>query len=258
MLVDSHCHLDIMDKEYSPETVAAHIEQAKANDVAYMQCVSINMQDFPTILDIAKRFDNVFASVGVHPNDDNQPEVTKEELVRCAADENVIAIGETGLDYFRSSGDLEWQRERFRTHIAAAREAKKPLIIHIRDAYDDAINIMQEENAAEIGGVVHCFTGNVDDAKQVMDLNFHIGISGIVTFNSAADIKQVAATIPEHRLLVETDSPFLAPVPHRGKPNTPAYVRYVAQCIAQLRDEPLEKVAAYTTENFFNLFPAKR
>ncbi len=258
MLVDSHCHLDIMDKQYSPEAVAAYVEQAKVNDVAYMQCVSINMQDFPKILDIANRFNNVFASVGVHPNDKNEPEVTQEELVKCAADENVIAIGETGLDYFRSSGDLDWQRDRFRTHIAAAKEAKKPLIIHIRDAFADAIKIMEEENAGEVGGVVHCFTGNLDEAKHAIDLNFHIGISGIVTFNSAAEIKEVAANIPEHRLLVETDSPFLAPVPHRGKPNVPAYVRYVAQYIAQLRDEPLEKVAAYTTENFFKLFPAKR
>ncbi len=258
MLVDSHCHLDIMEKEYSESAVAAYIEQAKENDVSFMQCVSINMQDFPTILKIANKFENVYASVGVHPNDDNHPEVTKEELVKYAADDKVIAIGETGLDYFRSSGDLDWQRERFRTHIAAAREAKKPLIIHIRDAYDDAVKIMAEENAADIGGVVHCFTGNVEDAKHVIDLNFHIGISGIVTFNSAADIKEVARTIPQDRLLVETDSPYLAPVPHRGKKNVPAYVRHVAEYIAQLRGEPFEQVAAYTTDNFFNLFPAKR
>ena len=166
----------------------------------------------------------------------------------------VIAIGETGLDYFRSEGDLEWQRERFRRHIAGAKQAGKPLIIHSRDASEDTLRILDEESAADVGGVMHCFTGDWDMAKRAMDLNFHISFSGIVTFGSAHELQEVAVKMPQDRMLVETDSPYLAPVPHRGKPNHPALVKHVAEYIAQLRGETCEQVAAETTRNFIRLF----
>ena len=254
MLVDSHCHLDRLDLTAFGGSIEGMLEAAQEEDVGHFLCVSINLEDYPGMLEIAESHAQVSASVGVHPNERDGHEPDVDELVQHAAHPRVIAIGETGLDYFRSEGDLEWQRDRFRRHIAAARRSGKPLIIHSRDAAEDTLRILDEESAAEVGGVMHCFTGDWDMAKRSMELNFHISFSGIVTFKSARALQEVAVKLPADRMLVETDSPYLAPVPHRGKPNHPALVRHVAEFVAQLRGEPYEQVAEVTTGNFIGLF----
>jgi len=249
MLIDSHCHLDQLE-----ENLSDALQLAKEQGVQYFLCVCITLKDFPTMMERIEPFDNISASVGLHPNEEVEQEPMAEDLIRLAQDKKIIAIGETGLDYFRSTGDVEWQRARFRQHIRAAKEIRKPLIIHSRQAKDDTIKILKEENAADIGGVLHCFTEDMAMAKQAMDLNFYISFSGIVTFNSAKEIQQVAKDIPLDRLLIETDAPYLAPVPHRGKSNQPAYVRYVAEFIAKLRGVEFEIIAQQTTANFSKLF----
>lgn len=254
MLVDSHCHLDRLDLTPFGGSIEGVLDAAQAQDVRHFLCVSINLEDYPAMLEIAESHERVSASVGLHPNEQGGHDPDIDEIVRYAQHPKVIAIGETGLDYFRSEGDLEWQRDRFRRHIAAAKQAGKPLIIHSRDASNDTLRILAEESAADVGGVMHCFTGDWDMAKKCMDLNFHISFSGIVTFKSARELQEVALKMPEERMLVETDSPYLAPVPKRGKSNQPAYVRYVAEHIAELRGESLEETATYTTENFYRLF----
>ena len=212
------------------------------------------MEDFPGMLAIAEQHESVWASVGLHPNERDGHDPSVEELLALADHPKIVAIGETGLDYFRSEGDLDWQRERFRRHIAAARQCGKPLIIHSRDAREDTLRILAEENAAETGGVMHCFTGDLDMAREAIALNFHISFSGIDTFNSAKELQEAARHIPLERMLVETDCPYLAPVPHRGKPNHPAWTRHVAEFIAELRGVDYETVAAATTDNFNRLF----
>jgi TatD DNase family protein len=227
-----------------------------------MLCVSIDLEEFPTMLSIVQQRDFVSASVGVHPNSTDCKEPSTDELLELADDPNIVAIGETGLDYFRSEGDLDWQRDRFRRHIAAAKQCGKPLIIHNRESTPDCLKMLAEEKADEVGGVMHCFVEDWETAKRAMDLNFYISFSGIVTFKSAKELMEVAKQMPKDRILIETDSPYLAPVPYRGKPNHPALVRYVAEHIANLRDESVEEVAQYTTDNFFTLFkdakPAER
>jgi TatD DNase family protein len=254
MLVDSHCHLDRLDLAPFGGSIEGVFEAAQAQGIGHFLCVSINLEDYPAMLEIARSHEQVSASVGLHPNEQGGHDPGVDELVRYAQDPKVIAIGETGLDYFRSEGDLEWQRDRFRRHIAAAKLAGKPLIIHSRDASEDTLRILAEESAADVGGVMHCFTGDWDMAKRAMDLNFHISFSGIVTFKSARELQEVAVKMPQERMLVETDSPYLAPVPHRGKPNHPALVRHVAEYIAVLRGETYEQVAEATTRNFIRLF----
>lgn len=254
MLVDSHCHLDRLDLGPFGGSIEGVIEAAQAQDIGHFLCVSINLEDYPAMLEIAESHMQVSASVGLHPNERGGHDPDVDELVHYAQHPKVIAIGETGLDYFRSDGDLEWQRDRFRRHIAAAKESGKPLIIHSRDASEDTLRILAEESAVDVGGVMHCFTGDWDMAKRAMDLNFDISFSGIVTFKSARELQEVAVKMPEARMLVETDSPYLAPVPHRGKPNHPALVRHVAEFVAQLRGEPYEQVAEMTTRNFIRLF----
>jgi len=254
MLVDSHCHLDRLDLEPYDGKLDGALAAARANGVGHMLCVCIDMDNFGAVLDIARCHDDVSASVGVHPNERDGEDPDADRLVALAADEQVVAIGETGLDYFRSEGDLEWQRERFRRHIDAARRCRKPLIIHMRDATADTLRIMQEENAAEAGGVMHCFVEDWETAKAAMDLDFYISFSGIVTFNSARALQEVARKMPLERMLVETDSPYLAPVPFRGKSNQPAYVRQVAEHIAKLRNSSLDEIAAATTANYYRLF----
>jgi TatD DNase family protein len=254
MLVDSHCHLDRLDLTPFGGSIEGVLEAAGAQDVQHFLCVSINLEDYPAMLEIAESHERVSASVGLHPNEQGGHDPDIDEIVRYAQHPKVIAIGETGLDYFRSEGDLEWQRDRFRRHIAAAKQAGKPLIIHSRDASKDTLRILAEESAGDVGGVMHCFTGDWDMAKQCMELNFHISFSGIVTFKSARELQEVAVKMPEERMLVETDSPYLAPVPHRGKPNHPALVRHVAEYIAQLRAETYAQVAEVTTRNFISLF----
>ena len=254
MLVDSHCHLDRLDLSQLDGSINGALAAAAEQDVGHFLCVSINLEDYPAMLEIAEQHDRVSASVGLHPNEQDGHDPDIDELVDLAKHPKIIAIGETGLDYFRSEGDLDWQRDRFRRHIAAAKQSGKPLIIHSRDAKEDTLRILDEESAGEAGGVMHCFTGDWDMAKRAMDLNFYISFSGIVTFKSARELQDIAVNMPADRYLVETDSPYLAPVPHRGKPNQPAFVRHVAEYIAELRGESYEQVAATTTQNFSNLF----
>ncbi len=251
MFVDSHCHLDFPDLANNLDELLAHMVE---NQVTHALCVSVNLTDFPRVLALAEAHDNLYASVGVHPDYENQREPDADHLVQQADHPKVIAIGETGLDYYRLKGDLEWQRERFRQHIRAARQCGKPLIIHTRSAADDTLRIMREEGADQIGGVMHCFTESWDVAQQAIEMNFFISFSGIVTFKNAAALKDVAKKTPLERILIETDSPYLAPVPFRGKLNQPAYVRHVAEEVARLRGVNLEEIAAATTENFFRLF----
>lgn len=251
MLVDSHCHLNFPELVSNMDAVR---QAMQTHQVTHALCVSVTLPEFPQVLAVAEAYDNMYASVGVHPDYENAGLVSVEELVRLAAHPKVIAIGETGLDYFRLTGDLEWQRERFRTHIRAAIRAGKPLIIHTRSAAEDTLRIMREENVQQIGGVMHCFTESLDVALQAIELGFYISFSGIVTFKNALALKDVAKAIPLERMLVETDSPYLAPMPFRGKTNQPAYVKYVAEEIARLRGVSLQEVAEATTYNFFKLF----
>jgi TatD DNase family protein len=253
-LVDSHCHLDQLDSATHHADVAKTLAFAEEQGVKHFLCVCITLNDFPRMLEMIYPYANVKASVGLHPNEVVEQEPSAADLVELAQDKKIIAIGETGLDYYRSVGDLDWQRERFRQHIHAAKQTKKPLIIHSRQAKEDTLKILRAENAEAVGGVLHCFTEDMPMAKEAMELNFYISFSGIVTFNSAKEIQYVAKNMPLDRMLLETDSPFLAPVPHRGKPNQPAYVRYVAEFIAKLRGIEAEEVAEQTTKNFFRLF----
>jgi len=250
MLVDSHCHIPLMDNAEADDVLAA----ARDNDVGHFLCVSVDLESYPDVLALAERYPQVFASVGVHPNHEVSDEPSAEHIAELAAHPAVVAVGETGLDYFRSSGDLEWQRERFRTHIRAARQANKPLIIHSRDAPADTIRLLQEEQAKDVGGVMHCFVDDLDTATAAMAMGFYISYSGIVTFKNAKAVQAAAREIPLDRLLVETDAPYLAPMPHRGKPNQPAYVKHTAEFLAELRGETYNDLAAATTENFFQLF----
>lgn len=251
MYVDSHCHLNFPDLAGDLDAV---LERGRNNGVTHMLCVAVNLENFPEVLSLAERHAHVFASVGVHPDHPLDREPSVEELVSLARHPKVVAIGETGLDYFRSEGDLEWQRTRFRTHIRAAREAGKPLIVHTREAAEDTLKIMAEEGAGEAGGVMHCFTETAEVARRAMEMNFLISFSGIVTFKNALQIKEVAQQVPLARMLIETDSPYLAPVPFRGKTNEPAFVKHVAEEIARLRGISTAEVGAATTQNFFELF----
>lgn len=252
-LVDSHCHLDLLDLTPDNGDLNKVLARAKERGVHYILNVCVALAEFPTILKTAEVYPFVSTSVGLHPNEQAE-DVNLETLLKLGQHPKVVAIGETGLDYFRSTGDVEWQRERFRTHIRAAKELNKPLIVHTRDAKDDTIRIMQEESADQIGGVMHCFTEDWSIAKKALDMNFYISFSGIVTFKSAAIIQEVAKLTPMDRILIETDSPYLAPNPHRGKPNEPSYVRYTAEYIANMRNMALEDFAEQTTQNFFRLF----
>lgn len=251
MFVDSHCHLDFPDLAQDIDAILGRMAD---NQVDGALCVSVTLEDFPRVLALASSHPNLWASVGVHPDYPDITEPTVDELVRLAADANIVAIGETGLDYFRSTGDLAWQRDRFRVHIQAARQTGLPLIIHTRAASDDTIRIMRDEGADLPGGVMHCFTESWETARAALDLGFYISFSGIVTFKNAADLREVACKVPMDRLLIETDSPYLAPVPHRGKTNEPGLVRHVAEKIADLRSLPLQAVAEQTTDNFYRLF----
>lgn len=254
LLVDSHCHIDLIDYEKLGGDPEQAVATAQENGVGHMLCVSVNLEQYPAMRETVKDMPNVFVSVGVHPNESEGKDPSIEELVELAADDKVVAIGETGLDYFRSEGDLEWQRERFRRHIAAAKQTGKPLIIHSREARDDTIKVLREEHAEEIGGVMHCFAEDWEMAEQAMALGFYISFSGIVTFKSATTLQDVARRVPLNRMLVETDSPWLAPIPYRGKTNQPAYVRHVAEYVAELRGDSYENIARASTENFFTLF----
>jgi TatD DNase family protein len=250
-LIDSHCHLDF--PEFTGKMAEVR-EEMRENGVTHALCISVNLESFPKVLGLAEAHDSFFASVGVHPDHEDRAAVDPARLVELARHARVLAIGETGLDYYRVSGELEWQRERFRAHIRAARDCGKPLVIHTREAAEDTLRIMQEEGAAEVGGVMHCFTESEEVAEAAVGLGFHISFSGIVTFKNAGALKEVARKVPLDRLLVETDSPYLAPVPHRGKTNRPGLVRHVAEEVARLRGMALEELARATTDNFVRLF----
>jgi TatD DNase family protein len=250
-LVDSHCHLDF--PELAADVPGALAEMAQ-HGVSHALCISVTLEDFPKVRALAEEHPNLYATVGTHPDYPDHPLVTPEELVRLAAHPKVVAIGETGLDYYRLQGDLEWQRERFRAHIRAARACGKPLVVHTRAAAEDTLRIMREEGAADVGGVMHCFTETLETARAALDLGFHVSFSGIVTFKNAGALKEVARAVPLDRLLVETDAPYLAPVPYRGKTNRPAWVRYVAEELARLRATTFDEIASATSRNFFRLF----
>jgi len=255
MLVDSHCHLNFPELRQNLPALRAAMQEER---VGHALCISVTLPDFPEVLAVAEAHDNFYASVGVHPDYEDEPLFTEDQLVNLAAHPKVVAIGETGLDYFRLTGDLEWQRERFRLHIRAAIRAQKPLVIHTRNAAEDTLRIMREEGADQVGGVMHCFTESLEVAQAAIALGFYISFSGIVTFKNAVALKEVAKAVPLDRVLVETDSPYLAPVPFRGKLNQPAYVRYVAEEIANLRGISYQEVEQATTENFFRLFKDAR
>lgn len=253
-LVDSHCHLDRLDLSKHDNNLANAIASAVKNGIGHMLCVSIDLESWPAMAELTAPFDNVSLSVGVHPNEQEGHDPSVEELVSLADNDRVVAIGETGLDYFRNTGDLNWQRDRFARHIEAARQTRKPLIIHTREAKQDTIDMMRAEKADEPGGVMHCFAEDWETARAALDLGFYISFSGIVTFKNAQELKEVAKKVPLERMLVETDSPYLAPVPHRGKPNEPAHTRLVAEHIADLRNTTYDEIMQATTGNYYRLF----
>ncbi len=258
MLVDSHCHIPLILQQSPGSNLPELLAAARAAEVAGMLCVAVDLEGVPALLGLARRYPNIVISVGVHPNAHPEHEPDVDTLLAYARDPRVIAIGETGLDYYRSRGDLGWQHERFRRHIRVARIAKKPLIVHSREARGNVIKILSEEKAGEAGGIMHCFTDDYETALKALHLNFLISFSGILTFKNATALQEVARKLPLERLLVETDSPYLAPVPYRGKSNQPAYVRHVAEFLASLKGTTFEQVAKQTTRNFLDLFPSTR
>ncbi|MCU7853452.1 MAG: TatD family hydrolase [Candidatus Thiodiazotropha sp. (ex Monitilora ramsayi)] len=255
MLVDSHCHLDRVALDHYDNSFDQFVQETVESGVGQMLCVSIDLESWPAMVKLVEPYPQISISVGVHPNDKDRREPSVEELIELSQTPKVVAIGETGLDYFHGEGDLDWQRDRFRRHICAAITAKKPLIIHTRQAKIDTIDIMREENAAEAGGVMHCFTEDWPMAKQALEMGFFISFSGIITFKNAADLREVVQYVPMEQLLIETDSPYLAPVPFRGKPNQPRYVEKVAACVAELKGLTPDAVAKQTRENFYRCFP---
>jgi len=254
MLIDAHCHLDRVDLKPYVGDFRRLMDETGAAGIGHMLCVSIDLEHYPRMRNLIAPYPQVSVSVGVHPSERGRRDPTPAVLVELAQDARNVAIGETGLDYYRSMGDLGWQHQRFRDHIAAARRCGKPLIVHTREAREDTLRILKEEDARDVGGVLHCFTETWEMAKAALDLGFYISFSGIVTFKTADDLRAVAAKVPPDRLLIETDSPYLTPVPHRGKSNEPRFVAAVAQCIAGLRGMSVEELAALTRNNFFRLF----
>ena len=262
MLVDSHCHLDKLELGHycndpgpnSSRALDRALEAAWAAGLSHILCIGIDLENIPAVLALADKYPAVFASVGVHPLYQESREPTLEELVKLSGHPKVIGVGETGLDYHYCSGDLGWQRKRFETHLQASAAVGKPVIIHTRDARKDTIAILKDNDADKTGGVFHCFTEDLAMAKQGLDLGFYISISGIVTFRNAHQLREVVKALPLDRVLIETDAPWLTPVPHRGKPNEPRYVKEVAQAVAEIKQVSFEEVAEVTTKNFFKLF----
>lgn len=254
MFIDSHCHLDRIDLEPYQNDFSQFVQHARQQQIEHMLCIAIDMERYPVMRAMVEGYADISLSVGVHPNVTEGHEPSIDELLALADDAKVIAIGETGLDYFHSKGDLQWQRQRFVNHIEAAKTLGKPLIIHTREAGHDSLDVLREHGADLVGGVIHCFTEDWAYAEKALDLNFYISFSGIVTFKNAQAIKDVAQKVPEDRFLIETDSPYLAPSPYRGKPNYPTYVRYVAEHIAELRGCSVEEIARLSSQNFYRLF----
>jgi len=254
VLVDSHCHLDCIDLSEFDNKFDELIQQSFNANIEHMLCVSINLKQYPAMLEKVRDYPKISVSAGMHPMADETDEFTVDYLTQLATDDKVVAIGETGLDYYYHKGDTSWQQERFRAHIQVANAVDKPVIIHTRDAADDTLSILRQENAKNCSGVIHCFTETQDFADQAMEMGFMISISGIVTFKNADALRQVAKTVPDDRLLIETDSPYLAPIPHRGKQNQPAYVQHVAETLAEIRNTSVEHIAEISRNNFYRLF----
>ena len=254
MYIDSHCHLNLLADQ--PGGIDAVIQEAHENNVNHILCIAIDKASCAEVKAIAEQYPHITASAGIHPNVDKDEQFSVEELVAAASHPKIIAIGETGLDYFRSEGNLDWQRERFSVHITAAKQLQKPLIIHTREARDDTMSMLEQEQARDAGGIIHCFTEDWQTAKRALDIGFYISLSGIVTFKSATALQEVAKKLPLDRLLIETDAPYLAPVPHRGKTNKPVFVKQVAAFLAELRGESEAEIAAATSANFQRLFPS--
>lgn len=258
-LVDSHCHLDRLDLSPYDGDFAAMLRAAQDVGVGHFLCISVDMETFPAVRALAEAHERVFASVGVHPLYKDSREPDADELIALASHDRVIAIGETGLDYFYAKDDNAWQQARFATHIQAARATDLPIVVHTRGARADTLRLLRDEGQGEVKGVLHCFTEGLPMAEAAMELGFYISISGIVTFNNAHELREVVRALPLERLLIETDSPWLAPVPYRGKKNEPKYVREVAQCVADLKGVSVDELATATRDNFFRLFSkAKR
>lgn len=255
MFVDSHCHLNFPDLAADLD---AYLAKMAENRVTHALCVGVDLENQPQVLALAEAHDHLFASVGVHPSHEEGEEPTVARLVELAQHDKIVAIGETGLDYYWHKDKPEWQRERFRNHIRAAKQLGLPLIIHTRESAADTLRLLREEGAEEVGGVMHCFTESWAVAEEALELGFYLSFSGVVTFKSALELKEVAKKVPLDRLLIETDAPYLAPVPFRGKLNHPALVRHVAGCVADLRAVPLQTIADASTDNFFRLFAKAR
>ena len=254
MLVDSHCHLDCIDLSEFDNSFDELVRQTIDSGVEHMLCVSINLDKYPGMLEKVRPYQNISVSAGMHPMADESDIFSIEYLTGLASDDRVVTIGETGLDYYYHKGDPSWQQDRFRAHIQVANELDKPVIIHTRDAGDDTLDILRQENAESCGGVIHCFTDTQEFADRAMELGFMISISGIVTFRNADALRDIVRTIPDDRLLIETDAPYLAPVPHRGKQNQPLFVRHVAETLAEIRGTSVEHIAEISRTNFFRLF----
>ncbi|MFT5520030.1 MAG: TatD DNase family protein [Enterobacterales bacterium] len=257
MLVDSHCHLDRLTEDSSGNT-ATVLNRARALGVEKFLCIATNLDGFDAVMDIAEEHSDVFCSAGVHPLQKHEQKVDYNRLIEQASHEKVLAVGETGLDYYYSPENAELQKESLKLHIRAAREVKKPIIIHTRDAQEDTLSIIKSERAEQVGGILHCFTESAEMAKEAIDLGFYISFSGILTFKTANSLREVAQSMPLDRILIETDCPWLAPVPYRGKENQPAYVVEVAKQLAELHNLSYEEIAAQTTANFYNLFPTAK
>lgn len=254
MLVDSHCHLDCIDLAEFDNNFDNLIQHATDNGIEHMLCVAINLKQYPHMLETVRGYKNISVSAGLHPMANESDEFSIDYLTDIASEDKVVAIGETGLDYYYHKGDPTWQQQRFRAHLQVANKLDKPVIIHTRDAAQDTLDILDQEDADRCGGVIHCFTETQAFADQVLEMGFMISISGIVTFKNADALRAVAKNIPEDSLLIETDSPYLAPIPHRGKQNQPAYVKHVAETLAELRGTSVEHIAEVSRDNFYRLF----
>ncbi len=252
MLIDSHCHLNCLDDKSS--TLDDYIQRSLDNGVTNLLCVCIDLDGFSKVIEIANMYSHIHATIGIHPNSAPEQAEKIDNVFDKINDEKIIAIGETGLDYYRTTKDLEKQRKLFARHIEISKSTNKPLIVHSRDAKQDTVGMLAEYDAGSVGGIIHCFTEDIDMARKCLDLGFYISFSGIITFKNAVQIQEVAKFVPLDRILIETDSPYLAPMPHRGKPNEPAYVKFVAEKIAELRNDEFENIAKCTSENYFKLF----
>lgn len=256
MFIDSHCHLDRLKLEPYAGDITQAISAAHQAGVDKMLCVAIDLEHIESVLTIAENHTNVYASVGVHPTSDDVEEPSLEQLITLSQRNKVIAIGETGLDYYYGKESQQQQLARFKTHLAASCETRKPVIVHTRDAKEDTLALIKSHSDPDVGGVLHCFTEDWDMAQQAIEMNFYISLSGIVTFKNAIELQEVTRKLPLDRLLIETDSPYLAPAPYRGKSNEPKYVPEVAKFIADLKGVSVEAVAQASTDNFYRLFTA--